>query len=149
MKHGDTYVIVLLMLILFVWLYVRMKRKWVDEGAWRVPNGEDAGMPDPDLVAVLEQAGYSLVSGKQRIPIVIHADHERMESRIFIDGLVEREEELFVLRVARERMPMEWTGSSIRDHLLPLHLLYKSAAGIVYIDPKSGFLRQIRFDIEH
>jgi hypothetical protein len=147
MQHGDTYVMVLLMLILFGWVYVKLKKKY-SEDEWHVPNGVPAGDLDSEIVMLLEQAGYTVIEGKQRIPIRIQADSDLLETRLFIDGLVEREDELFVVRLARERKPMDWTGSSIRDHLLSIQLLYRSAAGVIYIDPRSGFLHQIRFEMD-
>jgi hypothetical protein len=148
MQHGDIYVLVLLMLILFGWMYIKLKRHYTEDAEWQVPNGIAAGDLDSEVVVLLEQAGFTLIEGKQKIPIRIHADSDTLESRVFIDGLVEREDELFVVRLARERRPMEWTGSSIRDHLLVIQLLYRSAAGVIYIDPRSGFLHQIRFEMD-
>lgn len=148
MRSGDAYIILLIMLILFAWIYILLRRRYNEQAGWQVPEAEELGELDPDIVDLLEQAGFALIGGRQRIPIRIRADGERMESRVIIDGLAERDEELYIIRIARERRPMEWTGSSIRDHLLPVQLLYRNASGIIYVNPKSGFLHQIRFEID-
>ena len=148
MHSGDSNIILLTMIIFFVWVYVLLKRRANAQASWYVPEGEEIGELDSDVIDLLEQAGYSVVRGKHKIPIYIDADGEPLESRLIIDGLAERDDDLYVIRIERERRPMEWTGSSIREHLLPFHLMYREAAGILYIERRSGFLRQVRFEID-
>ncbi|MNU00607.1 hypothetical protein D3C72_2437780 [compost metagenome] len=74
-------------------------------------------------------------------------DRELLESRLFIDHFAAEEEKLYVVKVARDRKPLDWTGSGLRDQLLVYQLLYPEAEGILYVDPRQKTIEKIRFDV--
>ncbi|MNW52034.1 hypothetical protein D3C74_295350 [compost metagenome] len=43
---------------------------------------------------------------------------------------------------------MEWTGSGLRRDLLPFLLLYPECAGVLYVDPDQGELKEISLTTE-
>jgi hypothetical protein len=75
-------------------------------------------------------------------------DEEELESRFFVDHFVQSEQDWFVVKVARSRKPLEMSGSSIRDHLLPYQLLYPDAAGVLYLDVDLQKIVKVQFEVE-
>lgn len=73
---------------------------------------------------------------------------EELYSRLFIDYFAEKEDNLYLVKVARERKPLEMTGSAIRDMLLVYSLLVPEAAGVLYVDMNGRKIKQITFHIE-
>ncbi|MCK8486228.1 hypothetical protein M0651_03475 [Paenibacillus sp. MBLB2552] len=94
-------------------------------------------------VDLLEQAGYEVISDKLKVPLTFRVDGELLHSRLFIDYIVVKNGEFYLVRTARERLPMEWTGSGLRRDLLPFLLLYPECAGVLYVDPDQGELKEI------
>lgn len=135
--------------LIAVWL-IRRFRAWLHEPpASRVYMLGDGTEPEPDdeTVRFLAQRGYEVVSGKHRVPIEIEVDGELLETRLYIDYVAVRDGRTWLVKTARDRMPIDWTGSGVRDKLLIYALLVPSAEGILYADPKEGRLRAITFAI--
>lgn len=51
-----------------------------------------------------------------------------------------------MVKLARERMPVDWTGSGIRDRLMPFSLLYPECAGLLYIDVNEKSIHRLSMD---
>ncbi|MEG6588363.1 hypothetical protein [Paenibacillus barengoltzii] len=94
-------------------------------------------------VDMLEEAGYEVVSDKLKVPLTFRVDGELLHSRLFIDYIAVKNGEFYLVRTARERRPVEWTGSGLRRDLLPFLLLYPECAGVLYVDPEQGELKVI------
>lgn len=148
MYRGDSLILFLLSLLLLGWLFYRF-RHWL----LAPPKGSRAIDPDPEVpataaVELLEFSGYEVLTGKRRIPIRIQVnDGETLESRLFVDHFAGEEDKLYVVKVARDRKPLDWTGSGLRDQLLVYQLLYPEAEGILYVDPRQRSIEKIRFHI--
>ncbi|GIP48491.1 hypothetical protein IM700_007960 [Paenibacillus sp. DXFW5] len=99
-------------------------------------------------VDMLEQAGYEVISDKLKVPLTFRVDGELLHSRLFIDYIAVKNGEFYLVRTARERLPMEWTGSGLRRDLLPFLLLYPECAGVLYVDPDQGELKEISLTTE-
>ncbi|MDU2242435.1 MAG: hypothetical protein E7E23_17850 [Paenibacillus sp.] len=99
-------------------------------------------------VDMLEQAGYEVVSDKLKVPLTFRVDGELLHSRLFIDYIAVKNGEFYLVRTARERLPIEWTGSGLRRELLPFLLLYPECAGVLYVDPEQGELKEISLTTE-
>jgi hypothetical protein len=142
MQSGDGFVIILIILIVGFWLYLyirnRMKGTMESEGEG-LPLPEGTPVSSDEVTRLLEENGFKVISGKQRIPIHITINEYFVEQ----DGMY------YTVKVARERKPMEATGSSIRDHLLVFHLLYPQTSGILYVDPQQQRIQCIRFQIDN
>ncbi|MNP64601.1 hypothetical protein D3C76_1601090 [compost metagenome] len=66
---------------------------------------------------------------------------------MFIDYVaLDEDGAIYLVKTARKRMPLEWTGSSLRDRLLPFFLLYPDCAGMLYVDIYEAEIRQIHFE---
>lgn len=102
-------------------------------------------------VQLLRQSGYDVIAGKYRVPIEIQLDEKTLGSRYYIDYFARDGHELFVVKVSRERMPIEWTGSGIRDKLLPYFLLFEQVSGLLYVDLAEQRIRKMKvvLDLEN
>ncbi|WP_256223248.1 hypothetical protein [Paenibacillus sp. 1_12] len=153
MQSGDGLVIILIILIAGFWifLYIRNRMKGTMESESEgLTLPEETPVSSDEVTRLLEENGYKVISGKQRIPIHITInDGEPLHSRLFIDYFVEQDGVYFTVKVAKERKPMETTGSSIRDHLLAFHLLYPQTSGVLYVDPQQHRIQCIRFQIDN
>ncbi|MNY81838.1 hypothetical protein D3C86_2236210 [compost metagenome] len=67
---------------------------------------------------------------------------------MFIDYFAEKDGQLLLVKVARERKPLEMTGSGVREMLLPYSLMYPEAEGILYVDLAVQKIKKITFHIE-
>lgn len=151
MRTGDGFIITLIVIFLAFWGYryarLRMKRRLEEPGypEWVY----EAEAPDDDTARWLTSRGCSVLAGKKRLPVYIDVNENgHLQSRVFIDYIVEIDDHLFVVEVAKERKPLEMTGSGVRDRLLLYQLVVPGASGVLYADPPSGRLDRFVFRIE-
>lgn len=146
MEHQQGDSIVLVLIILFI-IYL-IARRWMSfsfvkdllfNKAKKEPKTLKGEVPD-----LLREYGYEPIEGKTKIPIAIELEQKPYESRIFIDYLATKEEEIYVVIVAKERKPLRKTGAGIREHLFPYYLLYRPA-GVVYVDRDKGKVSLVKF----
>lgn len=145
-KSGDVYMIFAIIALVLVWGWLRFKRWLYAPMSNRLPIPAK-GAPAEEVADFLQQEGYEIVSGKERVPIRITLDGKSLQSRYFIDGFVKKQHELYVVKLARSRQPVEWTGSGVRDRLLPYAILFEGTAGILYVDMEAKTLKKIKISI--
>lgn len=149
MQAKDSWVILLILAVAAIWLYIRVKRQQGDLPLYRsVPRHDEILVASEEALELIEQAGYGWIAGKVKIPITITLDGTTLESRLFADGFVEKDRQWFVVKFARERKPIDMTGSGLREHLLVYSLLYPEAAGVLYVDVAGRSIRTVQFEIE-
>lgn len=151
MRSGDWFVVMLVVIVFLFW-GVSSFRHWFENGPKKprfvVPQGEEDVEPN-EVTELLEGAGFDVISAKVRIPIIMTLnDGEQYQSRLYIDYFVEKKDELYVVKVSRERKPLELTGSGIREALLPYYLLVPEASGVLYVDIHAGKIKKFKFEIE-
>jgi hypothetical protein len=150
MRSGDWVIIILILAIFCFWASFQF-RHWLEhppKRQFRIPAGEEEVEPN-EVVELLEGAGFDVLAAKARIPMTMTVnDAEEFQSRLYIDYFAEKNEQLFLVKVARERKPLEMTGSGIRDGLLQYYLLYPEAAGVLYVDMTAQKIKKITFHIE-
>ena len=143
---GEGFVLLLIILILLAWLYFRI-RSWTSMLPKRkLPFLSEAAPMTEELAELLARHGYEGIGGKLRIPLSVIVDGKALPSRLFVDGFARKDDSLYVIRLERQRQPMEWTGPGVRDRLLPYALLYDQASGILYINEQAQTVTEIRFD---
>lgn len=146
---SDRYVFILILLLLLFWSWVLI-RKWLtkpEDSDWEIEVDEE--IPVTEAVALLEEAGYEVMTLKRKLNIYITVDDvEEYQSRLFIDHFVREGEKLYVVKLAKARQPLEMTGSSLRDKLLFYPLIFSEAEGVLYVDPKLKTIQKIQFEIE-
>jgi hypothetical protein len=94
-------------------------------------------------VDLLEQAGYKIISDKLKVPFAFKVQGNIMHSRLFIDYVVTKERDMYLVRVSRERLDIQWTGSGVRKEFLSFLLLYPDCAGLLYVDTDQGSIKEI------
>ncbi|WP_245946577.1 hypothetical protein [Paenibacillus cellulosilyticus] len=145
----DWFVMLLTGSLLLLWIY-RALYNWLHAppGMKRLRLGKGGEWSaDESGVQVLEANGYIVSSGKHRVPIQIGWNGNKLHSRLYIDYIAERDGKMYVVKCSRERQPMEWTGSGIRDRLMVYALLLPESSGVLYVDTTDGTVHQITFNI--
>lgn len=145
--YGDWFIMLIAGGLLAIWLF-RVFYRWLHQplGVNKVTLGKGGALePDDENIMLLQSAGYEVVSGKHRIPISIGLDDDMLESRLYIDYIAEQDGDLFIVKTARDRMPMDWTGSGVRDRLFVYSLLLPECEGILFVDAKERIIRKITF----
>ncbi|OGX61141.1 MAG: hypothetical protein A2189_08635 [Paenibacillus sp. RIFOXYA1_FULL_44_5] len=146
MQKGDIVFVLLLTAVLGIWFFFAVRRRMYTR--FEIPFQKDMLLPTEEAAQLLEDHGFEWLAGKFKLPIRIRYNDQTLYSRLFVDGFVRKDEQVYVVRWARERKPLEATGSSIRDQLLQYYLMYPEAAGIVYADEKKGNITIIRFEMD-
>jgi hypothetical protein len=143
LENGDLFLLILLAGALFIWIF-RGFWSWFSRPSYR-----SSASPVPtkgDAFKLLEDEGFEWIYGKQKIPIRVFADDRVFESRLFIDGLVQRQGKRYVVKISRDQKPMRLAGAAIRDALLSFQLIY-NADGIAYVDLQKQSVKVISFEI--
>lgn len=148
-RLGDLAATVAVGLLLLAWLFYRFKR-WLEAPVKvRLPVPEAAPFVRDEAVRLLEEAGFAVLGGRVKVPIVVEVDDEPLDaaSRLIVDFFARKEHELYLVKVSRKRRPLEWTASALRDRLMMYHWLFKETHGILYVDLEEKCVRKIRFDL--
>lgn len=151
MQSGDGLVIFLIILALGLWafLYIRGRLKEsVDEG---VPVNflPEEEVEEDEATRLLNNHGYHVICGKKRIPIGIQVNgQETLHSRLFFDYIAEKDGSYFTVKLAKERKPLERTGSSVRDRLLIYQFIYPQTAGVLYVDVQENKIDRFIFELD-
>ncbi|MGO4494640.1 hypothetical protein AB4114_01830 [Paenibacillus sp. 2RAB27] len=149
MEQGDVRVILLILIVVVCIVFWRFQKWSAGSSRRRGRIPRQANIPEDDVVDLLEAAGFEVLAGKTKIPITMTVgEREQLESRLFIDYFVQKEDDVYLVKVARERKPLEMTGSAVRDMLLPYNLIYPEAQGILYVDMTVSKIKKITFHIE-
>lgn len=149
LRAGDTVVVLLLIAVAVVWLYQRGRIwYWKPRPRLAIPKQDDIFVASEEAVRLLNAEGYEIVAGKTKLPVTVFVDGEPLESRLFVDAYVMKDDELYIVKLARDRQPLDMTASAIRDRLLVYALIYPEASGVLYVDPPHRFVRKITFDVE-
>ncbi|WP_211745141.1 hypothetical protein [Paenibacillus sp. Marseille-Q4541] len=140
----DKVVIAFLGVVVLIWILYGV-RKWIqDPVPDHVPdlvlNEEIQEHPALDL---LEREGYEVIGGKLKVPLSFQVNQNTLYSRLFIDYVAEKQDEIYIVKTSRSRMPVEWTGAGLRDRLLPYLLLYPTCDGLLYVDTEEDTVKRI------
>lgn len=147
---GDIVIMIVAALVLlygfYRWLYRWLHhRPYVD---YKLEEFEATEIsPQAPHVQLLVEAGYRVECYKYRIPLSFQVDGEQFQSRLFIDMMAYKDGKSYIVKLANQRMPMEWTGSAIRDRLLIYSLLFPEVQGVLYVDRRVPSVRVVLFSI--
>jgi hypothetical protein len=150
MHRGDGFVIFLIVAVVVIWGILWLRRGW-SMPLNRAMLPAEGKVPDDDTVHLLESSGYEVISGKKRVPVqMVVNDEEELQSRFFIDYFARSaaDRRLYAVKLAKDRKPLEMTGSAIRETLLPYYLLFHELDGVLYVDMKQRSVTCIHFEIE-
>ncbi|WP_248925314.1 hypothetical protein [Paenibacillus hamazuiensis] len=150
MQSGDGIVIFLILIAIAVWAFTRT-RGWVRDKTRRIEPDVpvDEEIPADEAVTLLEESGYEVLAAKKRLPIQITLNgSESLQSRLFIDYFAQKDGEYYIVKLAKDRKPLELTGSGIRDAFLCYQLAYPQTAGILYVDMAARKINTIHIKLE-
>lgn len=146
-QQGDIIAIFLILAVAAVWGWFRFKKWLYAPGPGKLPFPEAAPFTRTEAVALLEDAGYEVIGGKMKVPLVVELDEEPHPSRFFIDYFARKEEELYAVKVSRQRQPVEWTAAAVRDRFMPYIHLFEGTHGVLYVDLEEGKVRKIKIAV--
>ena len=95
-------------------------------------------------LALLHDNGYQVISGKVRVPLEIKHGEKNYQSRIIIDFIARKNEEIYVVKIKNKRKPERLSAANLRDEYLKLQLLF-SADGVLYLDLEKGEINDVQF----
>ncbi|AJY77248.1 hypothetical protein [Paenibacillus beijingensis] len=147
----DGLVMIAASVLVLYWIY-RALYHWLHEprAVNRLILGSGEPLePDDEAVLLLESCGYAVSSGKHRLPIELELDGKPLQSRIYVDYIAEKDGLMYAVKMARERQPMNWTGSGLRDRLLVYSLLLPQMEGILVVDMRDGSVRMVKFLLDN
>jgi cbb3-type cytochrome oxidase subunit 3 len=152
MRNGDGWIIFLILLVLGTWLFVYTRNRMksvVQQGHIPIPE-DDEPVSEDEVTRLLSEEGYTIISGKQRIPIQISVndDAEPLQSRLFIDYFAEKDGLYYTVKIARDRKPLEMRGSAVRDRLLIYQLVYPQTSGVLYVELGARKVNVIVFELD-
>ncbi|MBO2945105.1 hypothetical protein JJQ72_14095 [Paenibacillus sp. F411] len=102
---------------------------------------------DHPALELLLQDGYEVIGGKVKINLSFQIGAQEVYSRLFVDYVASDEEgQLYLVKLSRERMAMDWSGASVRDRLMPVLLMYPDCAGLLYVDDQQGTVRKVTME---
>ncbi|MBB6675226.1 hypothetical protein [Cohnella nanjingensis] len=149
-RFGDGLVFVVALVLIGWWIWRRFDNWLHEPPSSRLRKLAQAGEVEPDeAVDFLQEHGYSVLSGKHRVPLgVIVDDGPVQTTRLYFDYFAAKEDRYYLVRLERSRQPIDWTASGLRERLLPYALLFPECDGIIVADPKDRLLRTVRFRVE-
>ncbi|MDP5273612.1 hypothetical protein [Chengkuizengella axinellae] len=141
----DLLVLLLIVFIAIVWTIFQIK-KWFNKSS--IPLHE-AKPPEGKAVAILKKHGYKVMAGKLIVPVHIKIDESPSElsSRVYIDYIVSKDQEDYIVLLAKHRHHVNWkAGSSVRDYFFHYSLMYDKIKGIIYVDLSNNTIKKITFE---
>jgi hypothetical protein len=153
LDSSEKFVLFIVIFAILIWLFVIFKRWLYAPRNTKLPFLHDMDMVPPrgEAVDLLESMDYEVIHGKHKVPIYMVVDDNEdkpLRSQFFIDYFVQKEGKVYIVKLARERQPLNWSGSSIRDRLLPLFLLYEEVSGVLYVDLNQKNVKKINFELD-
>ncbi len=142
----DAWVLLLLLVAVAAWIGWGISR-WLDKPPSSLKFLLQSAPPgNGPNIRLLEQNNYEVLSGKVRIPIKVNYNNQKLNTRIYLDYVVRQDDDVYVVKIAKDRDQIKWSGSGIRDQFLALALLHEQISGVIYLDPKQQMIHKIEFD---
>ena len=140
----DKVVIAFFGFMVLIWIFYGVRKWFQDPVPERMPDlvlNEE--IQEHPALGILEREGYEIIGGKLKVPLSFQVNQNTLYSRLFIDYVAEKEDEIYIVKTSRSRMPVEWTGSGIRDRMLLYLLLYPNCDGLLYVDTEEDTVKRI------
>ena len=144
---GDRWIMGLIGIGLAVWIGYAIRHYMRTPEAMENVCLSERFPQDDEVVALLESAGYEIIGGKYFVPIKIQMDEEELEStKLWIDMVVKRGEQWYIVRIARERMQLDWSASAIRRHWGAYFAAYPECDGLLVVDMAERRIRMLHME---
>lgn len=151
LNSNEKYVLFLVIIVILVWLFILFKKWLYKPSTIKLPFLDEMVPPRGEAVDLLESLDYEVLHGKHKVPIYMIVDDKEdkpLRSQFFIDYIARKDDEIYIVKLAKERQPLNWAGSSIRDRLLPFFLLYEEVSGVLYVDLNQKKVKKVCFEID-
>lgn len=147
-ERYDGLVMVLIGVVAILLLSWRLNRWLMSPLSSQLPGVPiNERIQDHPAIELMEQEGYEVIGGKVKINLTFDTDEIPVHSRLFIDYVAsDGSGDLYLVKLSRDRLPLEWTGSGIRDKLMPFMVMYPECAGLLYIDLNVNAIRRVSMD---
>lgn len=142
----DRVVFYLVVTLIVLFLFFRFKRSNLLGKSNGYPFEITKKYESNEITRLLETNHYEILTSKKSFPIRMRIDQEELRSRYFVDYFVRKDEKWFLVKVENQRRPFDWTGSSVRNHLLPYLLHFPNAAGLIVVRLQWKDLKIITFE---
>jgi hypothetical protein len=133
------------------WWVLRRLDRWLHEppGSRLRQLAAAGGVEEDDIVRLLREFDYEVLSGKHRIPLRVAVDGQpSMSTRLYFDYLAAKENKYYLVKLDRARQRMEWTASALRERLLVYALMFPDCEGILMVLPQEQQIKIVRFKVE-
>lgn len=147
-ERYDGFLMILIGVVVIILLVWRLNRWLISPGISQLP-----GMPineriqDHPAIELMEREGYDVIGGKVKINLSFDTDELLVQSRLFIDYVAsDGNGDLYLVKLSRDRLPVDFTGSGIRDRLMPFMVMYPECAGLLYIDLNENAVRRVTME---
>ncbi|WP_054957200.1 hypothetical protein [Paenibacillus dakarensis] len=147
-ERYDGILMILIGVVVIILLSWRLNRWLMSSAPGKLPGIPiNERIPDHPGIMLLENEGYEVIGGKVKINLTFDTDEQSLQSRLFIDYVASDDNgELYLVKLSRDRLPLEWTGSGIRDQLMPFMIMYPECAGLLYIDLNDNVVRRVTME---
>lgn len=124
-------------------------RKWLSKGhSVGYPFEHDQELERTEITDFLESNGYTILANKKKVSLRMKVNNETYSSRFFIDYIVRKDEQWYVVKIDRDRKPFEWTGSAVRDSILPYYMQFPDSDGVIIVNMRYKDLKVITFEFK-
>ncbi|MFC7681932.1 hypothetical protein [Paenibacillus sp. GCM10028914] len=147
-ERSDGLLMVLIGVVVLLLILWRFNRWIISPSSSHLPGVPiNERIQDHPAIDLIEQEGYEVIGGKVKITMAFDTDEHQLHSRLFIDYVAsDGNGELYLVKLSRDRLPVDFTGSGIRDRLMPFMLLYPECAGLLYIDLNENAVRRVNME---
>ncbi|GAB6929876.1 hypothetical protein JCM10914A_38590 [Paenibacillus sp. JCM 10914] len=147
-ERYDWLLMILLGIIVALLIGYRLNRWLMSPSPDRLPGIPiNETIADHPAIGMLEREGYDVVGGKVKVNLSFETGNKPLHSRLFIDYVASDDRgELYMVKLSRDRLPLDWTGSGIRDRLMSYLLLYPECAGLLYVDVEEQTIHVVNMD---
>ncbi|SMF87637.1 hypothetical protein SAMN05661091_3817 [Paenibacillus uliginis N3/975] len=147
-ERYDGLLMVMIGVVAILLLSWRLNRWLMSPASSQLPGVPiNERIQDHPAIELMEQEGFEVIGGKVKINLTFDTDELPLYSRLFIDYVVtDGRGDLYLVKLSRERKHLDWTGSGIRDRLMPFMLMYPECAGLLYIDMNENVVRRVTMD---
>ncbi|MGI6125568.1 MAG: hypothetical protein ACOYEF_01235 [Planifilum sp.] len=143
LKQGDLIVLFLLVGAILAIAFRPFRSAVKSRISWPESDQSFSGEV-PDLLAA---HGYQVIAGKQRVPVSVHIGEKTYDSRLYIDYIARRQQDIYLVIIAKSRKPLRLSGAAVRDRFLA-HFLAFQPEGILYVEPDKGSIKPVSFELE-
>ncbi|TVX92803.1 DNA-binding protein [Paenibacillus agilis] len=145
---GDSFVLVIIIVGLVVWGLVAAYRYWNREEPMEQLYISEHMVHDEEVETLLEREGYDVVGGKFYVPLYIQMDNQDEQmSRIWVDLIVTKHNNWYVVRLVRERMQLDWTTNGVRKLWLSYKIAFPDCEGLLIVNQADRSVKLIRMHV--